>query len=71
MLGPEDSPFLKVQLGGRLQDLTRLIVEDALIPAEDEATLMISNPGMSPIQLHRELALGEAQPVDWLRDLTE
>ena len=32
---------------------------------------MISNPGMSPIRLQGGLPLGEAQPVDWLRDFTE
>ena len=51
--------------------LTGLIVEDVLIPAEEESTLMISNPGMSPIRLQGGLALGKAQPVDWLRDFME
>ena len=59
------------QLGGKLRELTGLIVEDGIIPAEEEVTLMISNPRMSPIRLQEGLTLGEAQPVDWLRDFTE
>ena len=46
-------------------------MEDALIPAEEEVSLVISNPGASPIQLQEGLLLGAAQPVDWLRDFTE
>ena len=45
-------------------------MEDALIPAE-EVRLVISNPGVSPIQLQEGLLLGAAQPVDWLRDFIE
>ena len=63
---PKGCTTVAFQPGGRLQELTRLIVEDALIPAEEEVTLMIFNPGMSPIRLQGGLALGEAQPVDWL-----
>ena len=59
------------QPGGKLLELTGLIVENAIIPAEQEVTLMISNPGMSPIRLQEGLNLGEAQPVDWLRDFTK
>ena len=51
--------------------LTGLVVEDALIPAEEEVSLVISNPGVSPIQLQEGLLLGAARPVDWLRDFTE
>lgn len=32
---------------------------------------MISNPGVSPIQLPEGLLLGAVQPVDWLRDFTK
>ena len=59
------------QPGDRLHQLTGLIVEDVLILAEEEISLVISNPGASPIQLHEGLLLGAAQPVDWLRDFTE
>ena len=44
------------QPGGKLRELTGPIVEDAIIPAEEEVTLMISNPGMSPIRLQEGLA---------------
>ena len=56
---------------GRLHELTGLVVDDALIPGKEEVTLVISNPGMSPVQLQEELLLGAAQPVDWLRDFAE
>ena len=57
------------QPGDRLHQLTGLVVEDALIPAE--ISLVISNPGVSPIQLQEGLLLGAAQPAAWLRDFTE
>ena len=67
---PKGSTTVASQLGGRLQELAGLIVEDALIPVEEEITLMIFN-GMSPIRLQGGLALGEGQPIDWLQDFTE
>ena len=57
------------QPGDRLHQLTGLVVEDALIPAE--VSLVISNPGVSPIQLREGLLLSAAQPAAWLRDFTE
>lgn len=42
-----------------------------MIPAEEEVTLMISNPGVSPVQLQDELLLGAAEQVEWLRDFAE
>ena len=59
------------QPGDRLHQHTGLVVEDALIPAREEVSLVISNPGVSPIQLQEGQLLGAAQPVDWLRDFTE
>ena len=58
------------QSGDRLHQHTGLVVEDALILAE-EVSLVISNPGVSPIQLQEGQLLGAAQPVDWHRDFTE
>ena len=66
---PKGCTTVAFQPGGRLQELAGLIVEDALIPVEEEVTLMIFN-GMSPIRLQGGLALG-GQPVDCLQDFTE
>lgn len=54
-----------------MHELTGLVVEDTLIAAEEEVTLKISNPGVSPVQLQEGLLLGAAQPVNWLRDFAE
>ena len=40
-----------------------------MIPAE--VSLVISNPGVSPIQLQEGLLLGAAKPAAWLRNFTE
>ena len=50
---------ISFQLGDRLHQLTGLVVEDALIPVEEEVSLVISNPGASPIQLQEGLLLGQ------------
>lgn len=68
---PKGCTNIAFQPKNRLHKLTGLIVEDALIPAEEGVTLVISNPGMSPVQLWEELLLGEAQPIVWLIDFTE
>lgn len=55
----------------RLQELTGLVVEEAVIPAREEVALVISNPGMCPIRLQEGQLLGEAQAVYWVRDFAE
>ena len=54
----------------RLHELTGLVAEDALIPAEGEVTLMITNPGANPVnsrkhccwvQLSQSIGLGILQ----------
>ena len=57
------------QPGDRLNQLTGLVVEDALILAEEEVSLLIS--GVSSIQLQEGLLLDAAQPAAWLRDFTK
>ena len=55
----------------RLQQLTGLLVEEPVIPAGQEVTLMIINPGMCPIHLQEGRLFGEAQAIDWILDLVE